>query len=254
MSPRPIETRYTAQRYLDMMRHRLGKTPASRHQLIDTFNEAGRALFIAAAGGPYYHQWTWTSAESVTLNVEPDLDYVVLPADFGTLVGVQEETSVTSTLQLTDPETILRLRADSTISSFTIWMAFDVGDKILTEGEPPRKVAAIFPVQTTRRPLRLSYTRTWIDFTTDAAQLARVPNIPAEYDRILRLLAQAFATEIEDGTPPFDNGPYAAELDRLVNYDAARQVTKGQARHSVIRSAQGKRGGGQYPHTGIGRV
>lgn len=250
--PSDSKTRRTIQGYLDMMRHRLGKVPASRHVLIDTLNEAGRALFIAAEGEPHYHTWSWATAENVQLLIPAGVDRVPLPDDFGSLVAIEEEDRVVGSVQQTTAGHLLELRADTTTSNLTLWVAFDVGESQLNPEVGPRKVAAIYPVQGDERTdIRMTYNRTWIDVHSD--DTGRIPNIPPEWDRLLRLMAQAFAVEIEDGTNPFDNDPYAAELSRLVSFDAGRQVLKGRPTHSVRDRARGG-GGFQYPHEGITRV
>lgn len=251
--PLPSETRYTGTRYIELMRHRLGKTPASRHRLIDSFNEAGRSLFIAATGAPHFHDWSWTVAENFMVRLEAGREYLELPDDFGTLVSVQPESGITDSIHLTDPSDISARRSGFETSATDLWLAFAVGSTPIAvdvEGTT-KKTASVYPVQESARMLRLNYTRVWIDFTDQ--DLDRVPNIPKEWDRLLRLQAQANAVETENGTEPFDLQPYSAELERLVAFDAARQVDQGPPRHSVMARAQGRSRGIQYPHRGITR-
>lgn len=264
----PLAQRLTGADYIGYMRHRLGKTPASRHQLVHTFNDAGREIFQAGLDPMrgFNHQWSWTVAENVVLPIKANEELVRLPDDFGTLIAIEQENRVTGTIIQTGLAHLLELRADSTISQLNIYICFDAGPKdtganAALEADSLAKWAAIYPVQSAdRNDVRMTYTRTWIDFAAgdDAssggseAELKRVPNIPAEWERLLKLCAMRMASEMEDGMPAFDNGPYDRELQRLVAYDANRQTEYGRVAHSVKNMARGVRGY-PYPHRGITR-
>jgi len=264
----PRETqRLTGERLVEYMRHRLGKTPASRHKLIDNLNEAGRELFQAGMDSRFgFHTWSWTANENVPLPIKSGEELVELPADFGTLIGVQEENRVVGSVQLSSVAHMLELRADTTVSPLTIWLAFDVGPKDAgnfadTEVDTDRQYAAIYPVQESDRDdIRINYTRRWQDYpvgddalsSASTAELQRVPNIPPEWDRALKLLCMAMAFEDENDMPSPDYARYEREIARLVTYDSARQTEYGYAAYSVRDRARGSRGF-QYPHKSISR-
>ncbi len=248
----------THQRYIDYMTHGLGKIPDPRHLLAETLNDAGRAVFTAGQSAPYYHRWSWLVKENTQLFIPKTSDFAELPADFGSILAVEEEQRVVGSVQLTGIAHILQLRADITVSPLTLWLAFDVGGIQQNKNSPPIKHVAVYPQQDSdRTDIRMSYSRTWVNLDFDATTGAlkdpnAVPNIPPEWERLLKLNAMRFALEIENETTSSYEEMFAKELQRLVSFDSSRQSIYGRPLHSVIDRAKGSRGY-QYPHRGITR-
>ena len=224
------------QSYLDLMRHALGKVPNSRHVIIDTFNDAGRAMVNA-------HGWSWRNRPPANLLIRAGDTTVLLPADFGELISMEISDSVEFRVIPTSVADIEHRRAVAIFDSLTIWMAFDVGASQVTRDQPANsKVAEIYPAQESdRTDVRLHYRATWIDCT--AADTKRVPNIPRDWERSLVLFSRAFVQDIENQQDPYENqalfGPNG-EIARLKRADASTQVDLGQPLHSVMRGRSGQ--------------
>lgn len=230
--------RRTLQSYLDLMSHGLGKTPDSRHLLIDTFNDAGRALFGLASGAPHFHQWTWAVRDNVAFTLPGGLvSEVALPRDFGTLVSIIHERNFVGRIVPTTMANLANLRRNVTSSPLITYIAFGVGSKQGNSQQGPDKIAAFWPPRSDPFVnLRLTYRREWVDF--EPTDLNAIPDTPAQFDRLLSLLARAYAIHFEDQAEADEDRQVVAELDRMVNYDALRQTNVGRAEHSVNRAGQ----------------
>lgn len=241
---------YTGQQLIEAMRHRLGKTPSSRHQLIDSLNEAGRAIFTAAEGPPLYHSWTWVTVENAPLPIPADVEEVDVPADLGQVVSIRQESQRYFRVRLVDIELIHRLRSLPRTDTLDFYMAFDRGGPQPSFDAPPIKRASIYPKQDQpRTDISISYTRTWVDYLPPT--LDRVAPVPAEWHGLLRLKCQITAMQREDDNVGSDMDAYMQELERLVGYDARRQTDYGPPRYSVIGAASGRMH--TYPHERIER-
>lgn len=236
----------TVKAYLDLMRHALGKSPAAGHVLIDTFNDAGRALVNA-------HTWRWRNSPPVLLPIEANLDYVLLPADFGQIKALHTENSQVFQVIQTTMEDIQRRRNWQEYDPGALFISFDASDRQLyDDNHQPHRRAEIYPRQSAARSdVSMTYLRTWIDMSEHDEN--RVPEIPASWERSLVLFARAFAVDIENQVQPYENqalfGP-SGEIARLIAEDAGRQTNFGRPKHSVMASTRGR--AYLYPHRRIG--
>lgn len=236
----------TLKQYLDLMKHALGKTPDSRHRLIDTFNDAGRALVTA-------YPWRWRVSPPVVLPIVAGQSWIELPADFGQVQSLYFEGSqITRVIQTTLADINSR-RQWQEFEPGALWITFEGSDRQTVDdtGQPHRR-ADIYPTQADgRTDLRMSYLRGWVDMREDDEN--KVPEIPANWERSLVLFARSFAVEIENQTDPYEVqalfGP-SGEIARLVAEDAGRQRNMGRPTHSVAAAAYGA--GGLRPHRRIG--
>lgn len=234
----------TVEKYLDLMKHALGKVPDARHSLIDTFNDAGRALVNA-------HPWRWRVSPPVTLPILAGESWVRLPADFGQVQEVYVPgNQVVRVVQTTLGE-LARLRGWQDFEPGLIWISFEGSDRQHYDSQnQPHRRAEIHPVQSADRDdVKIVYLRTWVDMTE--LDLNKVPEIPAGWERALSLFARAFAVSTENQTDPYEMqelfGP-TGEIARLIAEDAGRQTNMGRPAHSVARNA---RGGVFRPHRKI---
>lgn len=223
--------------YLGLMRHGLGKTPDSRHSLLQTFNDAGRALFSLAEGEPHFHEWSWTTRFGVPFTLPGGMvDTVELPADFGAIIGINFENATVGVINPTDLAHLTRLRRNETSDPLRIFVAFDVGQQQPNGSTPPRKVAAFWPRRETELSgITMSYRRTWVDMLEN--DLNRYPDIPAEFERLLVCLSRAYAVHTEDQADAHEDTEVVNELARLVRVDGGKQVNFGPPTHSVRRAA-----------------
>jgi len=230
----------TTQDYLDMMGHSLGKTPDSRHKLIDTLNDAGRALVNA-------HEWTWKTRSGKVLELVAGQDYVDLPADFGAVLSVTSVGGSPISIHLTSIEDIAMRRAWDNYDSLNLFIAFESGSEGLTDEDGVvENQAPVWPTPASARSdLRLAYRSKWVDLESEDPD--RVPVIPRDWERSLMLFANAFAWDIENKTDPYENqalfGP-TGEIQRLIILDAGKQQNHGRPSHSVMarsRTAQARR-------------
>lgn len=241
-------SRRTLQKYLDLMTHGLGKTPDSRHLLIDTFNDAGKALYTLAEGAPYFHSWSWLTADNVDFTIPGgSVERVELPADFGTFLSLGFRSAPGRSVQTVDMSTLNRLRqATPIVNSRTVYMCFDVGESQANGESTPKKIAAFWPArEDDLTGLELVYRRTWVDMAQ--ADGNRIPNIPAEWDRLLVLLSRAFAIHIEDQAAAMEDENVKPELDRLVHFDAGRMPNKGGPPLHSVRARASNRIDAWYP-------
>lgn len=226
--------------YLNLMKHGLGKTPDSRHLLIDTFNDAGRALFTLAQGAPHFHHWTWAVKYNYTLTIPGgQVEELELPMDFGSLIQIDFNDITAGAIIPTNVGELTRLRRAPTVDAMQVFIAFDVGRKQSNGSGPPVPVAAFWPPRAD--PLTnvsLTYRRTWADM--DAGDANRIPDVPPDYERLLTLLARAYAVHIEDQAMANEDENVVAELARLVAMDAGKQVNYGAPAHSVRGTARAR--------------
>lgn len=236
--------------YLALMEHGMGKTPAPGHNLIDTFNDAGRALFIAAEGPPYHHTWSWVKNASATLNIYANTTEVDLPPDFGQLLAVAIGNRTAEQVEVVDARHFIELKQAITPPSLRFFLCFDTGPSHKPKDGTPRKVAAIWPTPAaSRSDVLITYSRTWRDMGANDGGLT--PNVPAEYERLLALMARAYAVSYEDQIPTIETPEAAAELVRLVAFDSGKATDAGRPTYSVSQAAKGSNF--VYPHRRVTR-
>lgn len=234
----------TTTQYLDLMKHALGKIPDSRHRLIDTLNDAGRALVNA-------HPWSWRVSPPVMLPIVANQTWVELPEDFGQMRDIYTTASQVFSVRETTLRDINNRRNWDDYDAGIMYITFEGSDRQQTNdaGQPHRR-AEIYPAQpTARTDIMLVYHRNWVDLDEDDGD--RVPEIPANFERSLVLFARAFAVDIENQVSPYESealfGP-TGEIARLVFEDGGRQVDRGRPVHSVRASGRPR---ALYPHQRI---
>lgn len=233
-----------ASEYIGLMSHALGKTPDSRHNLWDTFNRAGRALFTR-------HDWTWRMEGPISLPVVANQDFVVLPVDFaGEVESWIPNTGTYQFLEKCSLEKIANLRATFTTNIISgrfcvYYPGWDSQDSAETE---PTRRALLYPTPTANAnpTIQLIYRRRWVNISENDND--RVPNIPSEFEQALILQSRAYAVCIENQVPPYEDGPLAVEIARLINEDSTAQPSLGRMTGGVDRRL-GRQwsGGDRYP-------
>jgi len=236
----------TTGNYLDLMRHALGKTPDSRHSLIQTLNDAGHALVAS-------HMWSWRVAPPTIIPILADQTFVTLPEDFGQAVDLSIDNSQTLRIVQTSIQDIQRRRSWGQFDALVLFITFDTADAVVTDDENLRhRRAEIYPAQSAdRADVTLVYRRGWVDL--DENDTGRVPAIPRNFERALVLFARSFAVDIENQIDPYENmALFGAngEIERLKREDAGRQVDYGRPLHDVLARGRGVR----YPHRRITRA
>lgn len=221
--------RRTTGDYIDLMKHALGKTPDSRHLLIDDLNDAGRALVND-------HPWSWRTRNNVAIEIQADSTYAILPEDFGEIIDLRVSGSLTSVTQTSVSE-INRMRAFGQFDAYSLYIAFDDGYDSTNDSDGTlQNHALIYPTQsTTRNDLTISYRAKWVDM--EANDLERVPFIPRDWERSLLLFARSFAISLENQNDPYEDQALfgqTGEMQRLKLLDARRQTNFGQPSHNVL--------------------
>lgn len=233
----------TLEKHLNLMKHALGKTPDSRHLLIDTFNRAGNALYT-------YHRWSWRSKGPTTLAIPASSEQVQLPKDFGELISISSTNTNVFRVHPTTVADIMLMRGTQTYDSLALFIAFRVSGSPGTLTSPINEypIAEIFPTQATARTdVKLHYLSRWVDMDETQDPQA-VPPVPAEWEQALVLMARKYAVELENQEQAFEERALETELSRLVMYDGGRQVNLGRPMHSVRGYYQGT----AYPHSRVG--
>ncbi len=237
--------RRTTTDYLDLMKHALGKTPDSRHRLLHTFNDAGRALVNA-------HQWRWRARNRVMLNLVSGQPYIELPEDFGELVDINVDNAQTFTVIPTTIADINRRRAWGQYDALSLFVAFDSGHETNSDEDGiMENRAEIYPTPaSSRSDIVVSYFAKWVDMDENDGD--RVPLIPRDWERSLVLFARSFAVDIENQIDPYENralfGPIG-EIERLKEVDGLRQVNRGRPINNVLSRGRDI----YYPHRRISR-
>lgn len=228
--------------YIQLMGHGLGKVPDSRHLLIDTFNDAGRALFTIAENPPWYHSWSWTVRDNVEFSIPGgQVQECELPSDFSSLVDLGFQNTFVGQIVTCTAQELNMARRSVQVDPLRVWICFDVGSRQKNKTSAPRNVAAFWPPQTDAiTGLSLSYRRDWVDMTEN--DLKAIPDIPTSYERLLVLLSRAYAVNTEDQAAAFEDSIIAQEIMGLVTSDAGKQPSKGKATHSVRARAGSGRG------------
>lgn len=222
---------------INLMKHGLGRIPDSRHRLIDTLNDAGRALFHVAEQGPWFHQWNWLVRDNVDFTLPGgSVEEVELPADFGSLVAINKADTLVGGIQQISAAKLSLLRRSVSVTQLRSYICFEVGSTQATGDATPRKVAAFWPPRTDALTgLTLTYVRAWVDLVESDGQ--RIPDIPQIFDRLLMLMARAYAIHLEDQAEAAEDPLVVNEINRLVQHEATMQPNFGRPTHSVMARA-----------------
>lgn len=208
--------------HISLMKHALGKTPDSRHNLYETFNRAGRALTNA-------HAWSWRNR---TANVAATASqaYITVPSDVGTVRSayLSSMTGSYSKVCLTTIEDILRMRQDNG-SGFTgggdFFMSWESWvDQAATTSQIIKRFQ-VFPTPTANNEptVTIAYQAVWTEFPTDGTGGTRLPNIDLQFEHALILMARAFSVHIENQQAALEDAAVVAEIERLKMLDGPRQ-------------------------------
>lgn len=207
----------TIAQHIDMMKHAVGATPDSRHDLYETFNRAGRYLYN-------YFGWSWR-LKSASLTTVANDENVPLPSDFEQLESVQIDGS-TDRIQLVDLPTIHAARTRGLYTGPGYMMHVAPYTTITTGGVTSR-FAILFPIPTSNGvpDIEIWYRRAWPGYTS--ANNANYPSIPPEFENALIMLARAYAIHLQDQTASFEDQKAIEEIERLKSVDIARSPTQG---------------------------
>lgn len=224
-------------RYIEMMGHALGKTPDSRHQLYDTLNQAGRALWTAGMRQPFIHEWSWTKKTNKTIEIPALVDAVVLPRDFGNYQSAKLSTTAAGSVLVIDRDKMQEYRSLQSTPSLNLYLCFDSEPVQLRGTGPARKTMQVYPQQSAARTdLKVTYRAQWAEI--DASDADATPPFDPDYERLFMMVARAFAVETENRRDPFEKGPIAEELERLVLLDLMHQPQISQPDASAMRSSR----------------
>jgi len=214
--------------YVGYMRHALGKTPDSRHVLLDTLNAAGRYLFQC-------HDWTWKMTGPVDLVAKADQDWITLPVDFQNCVTIYIDntdgnTASFTSVQQVDLLKLTRFKQDQFDNTYA--GAFYINFPLWTQpsqGQSQMR-AFVYPTpETDGQPtMKLIYNRRWKEL--DDPESTEYVNIPVDFEQTLKLLCRAFALRMEN--PESDSADRTMmeanlHIDKLKGYDGQRQIEQG---------------------------
>lgn len=240
---------------LKIAEHALGGSVHPAVTGLRVLNDTGRWLVSV-------RPWVYLRGGMEALDVTADQDYVVLPSDFGSILGVARSSSFTPSFNLTTPQEMLRLRTYTpAVSSHTFWgtVVYDHADiegtassaqsytvtpttaaQIKATKKPsPRLDLYPMPTNTATGSLLLYYARGWRAVEEDTDTIFVPDWLEGVYLRALRIWAKGY--EEEDTFSKDDN------LDRLVmgaEYRAA--IT----RDSQIQAEKGPIQGGAVQRPG----
>jgi hypothetical protein len=210
----------TAGELYTLVRHGLGKEPAPGHDLWGTINRAGRELMTRA-------QWSWLTVGPVQVPTVGGSEIVELPEDFGQIIAVWLAGNW-RTVELTTVAEITRYLTTTLALPTSVKIAFDAWTP---QGSPTSKIkprALIWPKANIAQPqvLTMTYRRRWVDVSSRDPDA--LPSVPAEAEEALILLARAKAKLLEnDEAASAERQAAEAEIQRLMAYDAMRQVNYG---------------------------
>lgn len=210
-----------ASEYIGLMKHGLGKTPDSRHNLWQTFNRAGRQLVTS-------HDWVWRKHGPVDLPAVAGQRFIILPEDFGRVETVNVDNATSANffrVQQTTTTHIQQLYQHRLpLGDVGFYIAFPnyIPQRSLEEG-PVRK-ADVYPQPDTdgNPTLKVIYSRTWIDIAEGDDDA--IPNVPPDFQEALVAAARALAWRIEMQSPAFEEGELAEEIERLKLEDGGVQT------------------------------
>lgn len=226
----------TAEQIIDMMKHAIGGTPDSRHDLWATLNEAGRAL-------TNWSRWSWRFAGPTTLIFETENEKFALPEDFGE-IDACAATTPTVVIRIVSSSEIMWMRSRNIRSGYVYYIHFPEWTAPSDSGDSQRPQGMIWPLNTIENtPIQITYWRRWVELkSTDPSAY---PAIPAEYERALVLLARDFALCYQTDQPSIESDAAVKEITRLIEADARRQPFEGQITGGASRFV-GRRDGTVY--------
>lgn len=224
-------------RYIEMMTHALGKTPDARHSLWETLNQAGRALWTAGMRQPFLHEWSWTQRVDKVIEIPASVDQVVLPRDFGSYRSVRLASTASGQVIVIDQDEMQEKRSLLSAPSLNLYLCFDSPPVQFQGTGPSRATMQVYPAQeAARTDLRMTYRSQWPEI--DVNDAGATPPFDPDFERLFMMISRGFAFETENRRDPFESGPLAAELERLVLVDLLKQPQIRQPDASALRSSR----------------
>lgn len=206
--------------HIGMMRHAIGKSPASGHDLYQTFQDAGNQLLQLG--------WAWSKRTVTALAFVAGQDQFELPDDFGRVVTLTPDGTMGVEQMTRQQMAALRVSGQVGFANLSIALCFDSARRQRTPAEPSRMVGEIWPTPTaTGSPVvAMEYLRTFPRYTEDRGN--EYPDIDEQADFLLSLMAQDAAYLVENKRRLFDPAVIAEETARVKGLDGSRQWYHGQ--------------------------
>lgn len=211
----------TVGEHIGLMRHALGKSPATYHDLYQTFQNAGNQLLQG--------EWSWAKRGPVPLAFRAGQDFFDLPDDFGRVVSLTGSAVALNVVQQVTAERLVALREGVVaIPDAEVYVCFDSARGQITPGVPSRTVGEVWPTPSANDTpvVQMVYRRSFPRFSS--ADDAKVPDIDESADLLLSLMAQDLAYLIENKRVLFDPAVIANETSRVKGLDGSRQWYHGQ--------------------------
>lgn len=206
-----------------LMEHACNLNVRPEHDLWNTLNQAGQALFTA-------HDWPWLMSDPIDVQTVAGVQQVILPDDFDAPIEIVAANGPAQKIDLVSAiEFLRRQQYPMGNASYAFYIK---SDRSITGGLE-RKVGLIHPLpESNGQPtLRMVYKRRWVWVSKDTDGQKVIP-IPPEFNRAFQLTAQAMAvaTEQEDDAPSSYAAEAEAEVSRLAGHEARRQPNRGVLR------------------------
>ena len=161
------------------------------------------------------HEWPWLSTGQTFLSVTADQAYVELPADFGTLIAIEHDIAWANRMEPTTWQRMLELRTVVQQSwSSGYWYVIQLGNVEQGQEDAGLSLPTLelypTPATSTANAIRLVYRRFLRRLEADTDR----PQWPSYMDRLLSLLARAFAATDYDENP---ESAYTGEFRNMIN-------------------------------------
>lgn len=201
----------------------------SRRRFIDYKNDVRHALGNAATEGldidpgvivndalehlGSMHEWTWASTNEVSLSTQQDVDHVALPADFGTIVAIEQTRGWYFFMTPVTWSILLWMRRYPLINwTGGYYYTIVTGNSLVPQDGLSTPTLELYPTpsETDRDAIRLVYRRHLRRLENDTD----TPQIPAYMDRPLSLLARSFASVDYEDDP---ESAYTAQFRTMIS-------------------------------------
>lgn len=209
---------------ISLMEHACNFNVRPEHDLWNTLNQAGQALFTA-------HDWPWLMSDPVDVPTRANTQQVTLPEDFAAPIEIVPVNGPSETISLVTAVQFMRLQ-QYPVGGGASFALYIKSDRSVTVGSE-RKIGLIHPLPTGdgQPTLRMVYRRRWV-WASKETDANKVIPIPPEFGRAFQLIAQGMAvsTEQEDDAPTAYSAEAEAEVKRLAGHDARLQPNRGVLR------------------------
>lgn len=209
----------TLAQHLDLIRHGLGAAPDARHNLLETFNRAGRELAS-------YTRWSWCKVLDADVTVAAGQKYADLPAGFEELLAARRKDGFG--LKLVGEAELSRLRDIATLGAPNTWCpaVCTVPTWVFSDAGVTSKRLNLSDAPSTSTDIKLDYYRGWIEMVP--GDETKVPRVPPEWEDPLAMLALGFAKRRQDEGEPVEVAIAKARLKELMERDGSRQTLVGK--------------------------